>query len=380
MTLKVGETELMRVYEESGRNAAETARRLGMEESSMRKRIIGIKNRRALKGDIPEMHIKTKLPDFLKIKGTSQLMKRGKPEPVLSWVKTCTDNEKLLAMIRESCEALKDDLPQIIARPYAGEYVSDLMSCYPIGDPHIGEYIWAEECGKSWDLAIAEQVHCSAMAALVDAAPKSEHCTIVNLGDAAHYDSMAAVTPRSGHVLDADSRYAKMVRILVKVIRQCIETALTKHKTVHIVNVPGNHDETGALWLSIALNHIYENEPRVTVDTSPALFSYFEFGKNLIGMHHGHTCKAEKLGQVMAADQAPAWGRTEHRYWWTGHLHHEIKKEYPGCTIETFNTLAPGDAHSIASGWRSRQNMKCIVLHREHGEVARHTVHPDMLK
>lgn len=378
--LKVGEIELMEVYEESGCNAAEAARKLGMDGDSLRKRIAGIKARRALKGDIPEMHIDSKLPEFLKVKGTSQLFKQGQAEPVLSWVKTGTDQDKLYAMIKESCEALKEDLPQLEARPYAGDYLPDLMACYPIGDPHIGEYIWAEECGKSWDLTIAEKVHCGAMAALVGAAPRTEKCTIINLGDAAHYDSIAAVTPRSGHHLDADSRYAKMVRVLVKVIRQCIETALTKHKSVHIINVPGNHDETGALWLSTALSHIYENEPRVTVDISPALFTYFEFGKTLVGTHHGHTCKAEKLGQVMAADQPQAWGRTEHRYWWTGHVHHESKKEYPGCSVESFNTLAPNDAYATAGGWRSRENMKCVVLHREFGEVARHTVHPDMLK
>ena len=335
--------------------------------------------RLALKGFSPKHGMTRTVPDGFRVKGVSSLYNKD-GDLSAQWVKSTADSERQYQMMVEACDALKEELPQLIARPYAGDYLPDLMACYPIGDPHIGEYIWSEECGKSWDLAIAEQMHCSAMAALVEAAPRTETCTIINLGDAAHYDSIAAVTPRSGHHLDADSRYAKMVRVLVKVIRQCIETALTKHKQVHIINVPGNHDETGALWLSTALSHIYENEPRVTVDTSPALFSYFEFGKTLVGTHHGHTCKADRLGQVMAADRPESWGRTKHRMWWTGHVHHESKKEYPGCTVESFNTLAPGDAYATAGGWRSRENMKCVVLHREHGEVARHTVHPDMLK
>jgi hypothetical protein len=354
---------------------SKTARALDIDKRSLQRRM----KRIALRGYSPAHDMTKTVPDGFKVKGVSTLYNR-EGQVAAQWVKSSADDERRYQMMVEACEALKEDLPQLIARPYAGDYLPDLMACYPIGDPHIGEYIWSEECGKSWDLSIAERMHCSAMSALVDAAPRTETCTIVNLGDAAHYDSIAAVTPRSGHHLDADSRYAKMVRVLVKVIRQCIETALTKHKSVHIINVPGNHDETGALWLSTALSHIYENEPRVTVDISPALFTYFEFGNSIVGTHHGHTCKADRLGQVMAADQPQAWGRTKHRMWWTGHVHHESKKEYPGCTVESFNTLAPGDAYATAGGWRSRENMKCIVLHREYGEVARHTVHPEMLK
>lgn len=357
-------------------SVAKAALHLGVHIRSLQKR----KARMALKGHIPEMHIETKLPSFLKIKGTSQLMRRGEAEPLLSWIKTNTDTEALEALIQASCEAAVKDLPHVPARPFSGSYLPDLMTAYPIGDPHFGEYIWAEECGEDWDLSIAERVHCAAMASLVESAPPTETAIIVNLGDAAHYDSMAAITPHSGHHLDADSRYAKMVDILILAMRQCVESALTKHKFVHVVHVIGNHDETGAVWLSRLFAHLYANEPRVTVETSPSVFSYYRWGKNLIGMHHGHTSKADKLPGVMATDRAKDWGETLHRYWWTAHIHHESKKEYPGCTVESFNTLAPGDSYAHSGGWRSRQNMKAIVLHREHGEVARHTVHPSMLK
>jgi hypothetical protein len=185
---------------------------------------------------------------------------------------------------------------------------------------------------------------------------------------------------RSGHVLDADGRYAKMIRVGILVMRQCIEAALAKHKTVRVVNVIGNHDETGALWLSVLLSILYQNEPRVAVETSPALFSYVEFGKTLIGLHHGHTCKPNALPAVMAADQPEAWGRTTYRYWYLGHVHHQSVFEFPGCVVETFNTLAAKDAYATAGGWRSRENMKAILLHKEHGEVGRNTVCPAMLE
>jgi hypothetical protein len=87
----------------------------------------------------------------------------------------------------------------------------------------------------------------------------------------------------------------------------------------------------------------------------------------------------EKLPGVMAADRAQDWGETAWRYWLTGHVHHESKREFPGVTVETFNTLAAKDAYAANAGYRAARNMKCIVYHAEHGEVARHTVHPAML-
>jgi hypothetical protein len=128
------------------------------------------------------------------------------------------------------------------------------------------------------------------------------------------------------------------------------------------------------MFLSVALANIYENEPRVIIDISPAPFHYVRFGKVLIGAHHGHTCKADRLPGVMAADRARDWGETEYRYWMTGHIHHDTLKEYPGVKVESFRTLAAKDAYAAWGGYRSGQDSKCIVMHKEYGEVERHTV------
>jgi UDP-2,3-diacylglucosamine pyrophosphatase LpxH len=314
------------------------------------------------------------IPDGFGATRLTTLVKTDNPEMPLQWVRASVDPERMREMLQEAARAMTADLPRVEPRPAAAHHNADLLVAYPMGDPHIGMRAWALECGEDWDLHIAERVHCQAMADLVDAAPPAETALIVNLGDLFHYDSMAAVTPRSGHQVDADGRYAKMIAVGIKVMRQCITSALAKHKTVHVVNVQGNHDETGSLWLAAALHDTYEHEPRVVVELSPALFHYHRFGANLIGMHHGHTCKPAGLPGVMASDQAELWGQTRHRYWWTGHVHHESLREYPGVTVETFNTLAAKDAYATAGGWRSRRLMQAIVLHREGGIKARHIV------
>jgi hypothetical protein len=87
----------------------------------------------------------------------------------------------------------------------------------------------------------------------------------------------------------------------------------------------------------------------------------------------------EVLPGVMAADRPEAWGRTRHRFWWLGHVHHQAVKELAGVVCESWNTLAANDAYGHSGGWRSRQRMSCVVLHREHGEVARFGVSPEMV-
>lgn len=356
------------------RKAAEA---LGINRRTLERRVAGL----ARKGYSPQHDMTRTVPDGFAVKGVSTLY-REDGTIAAQWVKSSAEAIRVQAQFDAMRDALLADLPRLPKRkPIAhAMYIKDLTTVYPIGDAHIGMRAWAAECGKDWDLAIAERVQCGVMDLLVGKVLPTETATIIDLGDWIHQDSIAAVTPRSGHNLDADGRYAKIVHVAIKVMRQCVESALSKHKRVHVICIPGNHNETGALWLSAALAYMYENDPRVTVDTQPSLFAYFEFGKNLVGVHHGHTCKMAQLPGVMAADKAEAWGRTTYRYWYTGHIHHQQIQEYPGCTVESFNTLASNDAYATNGGWRSRENMKAIYLHREWGEITRETAHPAMLE
>lgn len=374
MVEKVSDEEVKKAL--STMSAREAAKHLGVGERTVWAR----KAKLARQGWSPEHDMTKTVPDGFHLKGTSTLYGED-GQPKLQWVKTSIDHERQRELFIQAAESMASELPKVksIARPK--ETLPNLMAVYPIGDAHIGMRAWGEETqGADWDMSEAVRVQCGAMAALVDLAPPAESAVIINLGDWLHADNMEGMTSRSGHVMDLDGRYAKMIDVGIMVMRQCITSALKKHKQVRIINVVGNHDDTGALWMSVALRHTYENEPRVHIDKSPAAFHYIEHGKCLVGTHHGHTCRGERLPGVMAADQAEAWGRTQHRYWYLGHVHHQNVKEYAGVTVESFNTLTAKDAYSAFGGYRARQNMKCIVLHSEFGEVARHTVSPEMLR
>lgn len=366
----------MAVIKEGSGNAG--ARAIGMDLGQASKMLSSIRGRAARAGYSPEHDMTRTVPEGFHVRGTSTLYDAdGKAK--LQWVKSSIDHERQREIMQQAIEALGADLPRL--PPTVGpEYArSELMAVYPLGDPHIGMLSWAQETGVDWDLAIAEKAFRGVFDRLVKTAPHCEQAVIVNLGDYFHYDNMEGTTSRSKHSLDTDGRYAKMVQVGVRILRQMIHSALEHHKSVRVINATGNHDDTGSLFLSVCLANIYENEPRVTIDQAPAPFHYVQHGKTMFGVHHGHTCKPGQLPGVMAADQPVMWGETIHRYWYTGHIHHETKKEFPGVVQESFRTVAAKDAYAAWGGYRAGQDSKCIVLHNLHGEVERHTVNISQL-
>lgn len=358
--------EIRAAVEKAG-SIAGAARVLGANERSLRRRI------KAMQGDL-------EVPDGFKVTGKSTLIDRRTGETVLEWVKVSRDAERQRELIAEAIEAMCEDVPRIKPTPGPRQTLDHLLAVYPMGDPHIGMLSWGEETGADFDLQIAERDLCAAMAYLVEQAPPAKRALIANLGDFFHADNMAGVTSRSGHVLDMDSRLPKMVRVGVRVMRQLIASALEKHETVEVVNAIGNHDDVLSMALSIMLANIYENEPRIVIHDQPTPRHYIRHGKVLIGITHGHTTKDADLPLIMATERHKDWGETTARYWYRGHHHHDAKKEYNGCIVEQFRTLAAGDAYAVSHGYLSGRDMKCIVHHAEYGEVARTICSVDMLR
>jgi hypothetical protein len=302
---------------------------------------------------------------------------------VQAWHIEAPEDTQRLAAWKAAAQALAETLPTLPTMPfeYARVNFPGLMTVYPIGDHHTGMLAWKHETGESYDMEIAERLLVDATRYLVAGAQPSQRAAVVFLGDFMHYDSFAAVTPEHKNLLDADGRFSRLVGVAMRLARRTIELAAEKHANVDVIFSSGNHDPASMTWMRTAMATLYENTPRIRVDTSPKHFHYLEFGRNLIGVHHGHgkVAKAGDLAGIMAYDQGEAWGRTKHRWWLRGHTHHEAIEEHHGVRVETFGILAPADAYAAHEGYRSNRSMKAITLHHEYGEVARHTVNPGML-
>lgn len=289
------------------------------------------------------------------------------------WVKSRLDDDKLQEVIKEFVESLTQDvkgLSPLIVAPK--QCLEDLMCVYPMGDPHFGLYSWAQEAGDDFDLKIAENLTFGAIDRLVSTAPKAKIAMLLNLGDMFHADNQKNLT-NSGHQLDVDGRWAKVQQVGLKSTIHCIKRLLEHHEKVIFKINRGNHDGHSAYALALMISCYFDNEPRVEVDLSPSVTYYYHFGKVLIGTTHGDTIKGVDMPSIMAADKPKEWGNSKHRYWYVGHVHHQDLKEYRGCIVEYFRTLAARDAWHSGQGYRAGRDMRLIVLHKEHGEIERHT-------
>jgi len=321
-----------------------------------------------------------RLPDPKKIVKTSTLY-AGDGSVTQQWVLEKPEDAQREALWRAFAEGLSADMRRAEPVPAPGRTVDNLATLYAVGDHHLGQLSWgAETGGENYDLKISEDLLANATAYLVASAPASRQGVVMFLGDFTHTDGYAPMTPHGGHLLDADVRFPKIAAAAARAMRNAIDTALTKHHDVHVVVTAGNHDPVSTIWLRIALAAVYENEPRVTIDGSPSKFHYWEWGRNLIGATHGDRLKIENLPAIMATDQPEAWGRTAHRLWLTGHVHHDRVKDLVGARVESVRVLAPNDAYAAKGGYRTPRDMKAIVLHREFGETGRLVAPAPMFK
>jgi|TARA_Y100000296_G_scaffold16574_1_gene19389 hypothetical protein len=357
---------------------AAAAEALGISERGVYQALSRIKRKAAARGFAPDNDMtKVAAPGFL-VKGVSTLYDVDGQQKA-QWVKTTATADRDEHLREAITEAFEDwrGVGRIAAAPK--HTTDEMLTVYPMGDPHLGLYGFAPEAGDNFDLRIAEQNLCEAVKRLVACSPKSQTCILLNLGDFFHSDSMDNRTSRSGHALDVDTRWSKVLRAGVRAMMTCIEAAAKKHEKVIVKNLIGNHDDHTSQMLGLALALFYEGNERVEIHDDPAKFWFHRFGQVLIGAGHGDTTKPAQLPGIMATDRAEDWGQTKHRYFYTGHIHTQNVAEYPGCVCESFRTLAARDAWAAAKGYRSGRDMYCIVHHKDHGEVERHRVDVAML-
>jgi hypothetical protein len=353
----------------TGRKAAKA---LGLHHSTINDSISGLKRRAALSNGGNEQL--ASVPDPYYVKGTSTLLGPD-GETKLTWVKTAVDYDHMQALQREFVKELAGGIEPAKPVPAPKKFDGDdIMVGYPLGDHHFGMLAWGKETGDDWDTKIAKEQLQSATEYLVQRSPSSRTALFCNLGDLLHTDNRTNRTPTSGHILDVDSRYARIIRFAAYGMCTSIEQLLRKHETVHVVNVPGNHDPDSASWVSLVMEAYFRNEPRVIVNVSPTKMLFHRFGLNMIAMTHGDTMKMMQIPGIMANLQPKMWGECAYRCAWTGHVHHRITvnaKEWGGADVEAFGVLPPSDAFAASLGYCSWRRMQSITLHKDGGELSR---------
>jgi len=357
---------------------AKAARVLGVARATIQESMKALKARAARLGYAPGHFQSGTAPGFNMGKVTVQRGPDGEVER--TWERQSPDMERVAELLRGFVAELSEGVKGLSPKVRAPTMVNtDLLTVYPIGDHHHGMYADPTETGDAYDAKISVHRLESAFDHLIALSPPSETALLLNLGDFLHGNDSTNETEH-GNRLDVDTRFGKVMHSGAMALVRCVLKLLTKHKTVIVWNIRGNHDRDAALAIAMAMSFYFHNEPRVIVDIGSSLYKYHRFGRVLIGSHHGHGAKAQDLPLIMAEDRKEDWGVTDHRVWHCGHIHHLTRRDYVGCTVETHRTLAGTDAWHAGQGYRSKKDMNAIVYHRSHGEIQRTRFEMGMLK
>lgn len=293
-------------------------------------------------------------------------------QQVLQWTKTRLDDQAWADAIKEGVRAFVEDAEPIAAAPPMPGRDADIIPWIQIGDAHLGMLAHEAETGANFDMKIAERELCAAIATLVDEMVAHDRVVINDLGDFTHRENAAGVTDASGHVLDCDGRFPKMVRTYSRVMRFIVDKVLEKANVVDVIVNQGNHSRTNDWWMAELLRVAYGHTDRVNVLNNDNAFIGYRMGRTFVMTHHSDKCRPAKLAGVMATDFSADWGEAEYRYIDIGHIHHGmVLKEHPGVAIESFNQLAAKDKYAHDGGWRSKQSITIIHRSRAYGEVGR---------
>ncbi|MEZ0212415.1 MAG: oxidoreductase [Xanthobacteraceae bacterium] len=319
------------------------------------------------------------LPEGHAVKAVSALVD-GEGRVIQQWLKTHEDREQALGLMRAALEGFKADLPRasVVIAPPAG-LRADLLNQFTVTDMHLGMLSWREETGTDYDLDIAERLLMDWFAAAVGMSPMASTAILAQIGDLLHHDGMESKTPASGHILDADSRLQKIIRVAIRCLRRIVAMLLEKHDRVHIIMADANHDPAGEAWLREMFAAFYEDEPRVTVDSSASTYYVFEHGEVSLFYHHGHKRKITDVDSIFAGKFRGIYGRTKYSYAHLGHLHSDALASTNLMKVERHETLAAPDAYAANGGWLSGRSAKVITYHKRFGEVSRVVLTPEMV-
>jgi hypothetical protein len=339
---------------------------LGVSHTTISKAIKATRIKAAMQGHSPKHDMVHDVPNPFIVKGVSTYYNRD-GVAAGQWVKSTLDQSAYQAALQAMADGISAGITPRATIPKPTEVDTDLLTIYPLGDPHSGLYSWIKETGHTFDLAEYERINTLAIDAIMLGSPKSDTALYIDLGDTVHAHDDKKRTPGSGHYLDVSGRICEAIESSFKLKAYHIDRLLEHHNNVIFRLNRGNHDPVTAVAISGMVRERYRLNPRVTVVDPYNPYWYYEFGKVMIATAHGDGAKAPQMGPVMANDQAEMWGRTKHRYCFLGHVHHWKGENFPGVTVEYFGTLAAPDFYSHHAGYRSTREIKSITLHREHG-------------
>jgi hypothetical protein len=347
---------------------------LGVSEFAVRSSIKRLVKLAATRGYSPDHDYVHPVPETHVAKGVSTYYDAdGKVRA--QWVKSDLRAESYRRHVEEKLGNLIAELPERQVHAAPRNYSTDVIPWVQLGDAHVGMLAHAAEVGENFDLKIAKRELMGAIDHLVEEMPACERAVLNDLGDGTHYENFAGVTEASGHALDYDGRFPKMIDVYVDTMLYLVDRLLTKAKVLDVIINQGNHSRTNDIWIATFLRRLYGHTGRVNVLRNDSVFIAYRMGKTLVMVHHSDKTKPDKLPAVMAKDFAEDWGQTDFHYIDVGHVHHRrVAVDENGAQVESWNHLAASDKWAHDAGYRSSKSITVVLRSKTYGEIGRRTL------
>lgn len=281
--------------------------------------------------------------------------------------------KKNVLAIQKEIESLKElathsSLPPSIEHPRK-TFNSGNMLEVNIPDAHFGKLAWPEETGyEPYDIKIASTMYIRAVDALIERTKNTVYEQVVYVigNDMLNADDLEGRTT-SGTQVTNDARYHKVFEVARTTTIWAIEK-LRKIAPVKVIVVQGNHDQLSSWHLGDSVQCYFHQYNDVTVDNSPKMRKYHEFGNVLLGFTHGDKGDRADYPLLMATEQSAAFGRTKFREMHTGHTHQTKLDEKHGVRVRVLPALCPADDwHSENSYVGNLRNAEAYTWNKREG-------------
>ena len=239
-------------------------------------------------------------------------------------------------------------------------------------DIHIGKLCTAYETGTEYNQNIAVKRVLEGVQGLLD---KSNGFNIDKIIFVAGNDILHTDTPNKttkGTQVEQDGtwydNFLTAKQLYVDIIEMLMQIA-----EVETVFNPSNHDYQSGFFLAQCIEAHFRQSKNVTFNCSIAHRKYSAYGNSLIGTTHGDGAKQIDLGSLMSIEAKEHWATSEHRYFYTHHVHHKSSKDYINVSVETLRSPSPADSWHATKGYKSMEAVEAFLHSKEHGQVARIT-------
>lgn len=356
------------IEEGSQRKAAD---KLGKAQSTVAEHVRRAKDEAERRGYAPEYDRNHPVPKTEFISGVSTHY-GPEGEVLTQWVKTKASHQDFAERMEMFVQGLVENIEPAKPVPVPKlDFQSDVALHLKIGDQHLGLCVYpndASDTGYGVEQATSDLI--GGAMYLIENSPPCERCVIVNVGDFFHANDRRNVTPAHGNALDVGGSQGAIARRGSHLLKTIVDLALSKHKTVEIINARGNHDPDAAVWLGIVLDAYYADEPRVKVYDSDDKWIVWEFDKTAVFVNHGEKKPVDQYLYISNVYR-DIFGTREHIYIDNGHIHHKQVHEIGAARLEVWNPLTEADAYHTDNCYSAERSITSVLYHRQYGEVGR---------